>query len=115
MLIRLTEDFPTTGPAHSAGDHQFSLFRTKSKFPRAHAVVRPWDSPYETRTSAEFSLWVDADVLRDPGPVTAMTGQHRRAFVCAGIEYDSFGVEWTLPIAVIDTEVSPGGVPWSEE
>ena len=44
-----------------------------------------------------------------------MTGQQRRALVCAGIEYDSLGVERTLPIAVIDTEVSPGGVPWSEE
>jgi hypothetical protein len=45
MLIRLTEDFPATGPAHSASDHQFALFRAKSNSPRAHAVVRPWDNP----------------------------------------------------------------------
>ena len=115
VLIRLTEDFTATGSAHSAGDHQFSLFRTKSKCPRAHAVVRPWDNPKETPTSAEFSLRVDSDVLRDPRPVAAMTGQLRRGFVSAGVEYDGLGIERALPITVIDTEISSGGVPWSKE
>jgi len=115
MLIRFFAGLTSTGPAHSAADYQFSLFCTKSESPRPHAVVRPWNNPQESWTSAEFSLWVDGYVLRDPSPVSTIAGQHRRAFVSAGIEHERFGVERTVAITVIDTEVSPCGVPWSQE